>query len=187
MTDAINEINQASELALSNGDRLLQVGLIVIAGGFSFLGGSVIIPALRFFFSWFTPQPLTETYLQVVIVSKSAILSLVTLSVMEVTLLLIPQTEWLSWIEFCLSVSITIITGRLLSKLFRDFFDAKILGITFSSNPKVRGESIFLLRYLGDFVIAVTLIIFFCISHNINVAGIVASLGIGGIAIAGRN
>jgi MscS family membrane protein len=184
MTDAINEIAQASELALSNGDRLLQIGLIAIAGGVTFLGGIAIVPILKFLLSWFAPQFLTETYMRVMIASKSVILTLITLSAMEVMLFLIPETEWLSLIEFCLSVSITIIGGRLLSKLFRDFFDTKILGVTFASNPKVRGESIFLLRYLGDFAIAITLILFFCISHDINVVGIAASLGIGGIAIA---
>ena len=81
-------------------------------------------------------------------------------------------------------MSITVLSGWLLSKLFRDFFDAKILGITFASNPKVKWESIFLLRYFGDFAIAIALLLFFCISHDINVVGIIASLGIGGIAIA---
>jgi len=184
MTDTIHEIVQTSELALSNGDRLLQIGLIAIAGGVAFFGGAVIIPALKFLFRWFTPEFLAETYNRVVIASKSVVFALITLSAMEVTLLLIPETEWLSLIEFCLSVSITVLSGWLLSKLFRDFFDAKILGITFASNPKVKGESIFLLRYLGDFAIAIALLLFFCISHDINVVGIIASLGIGGIAIA---
>ncbi|NUN67202.1 mechanosensitive ion channel (plasmid) [Pseudanabaena biceps] len=184
MIVAIHEIVQTSELALSNGDRLLQIGLIAIAGGIAFFGGMVIITALKFLFSWFTPQFLAETYNRVVIASKSVALALITLSAMEVTLLLIPETEWLSLIEFCLSVSITVLGGWLLSKLFRDFFDTKILGITFASNPKVKGESIFLLRYLGDFAIAIALILLFCISHDINVVGIAASLGIGGIAIA---
>ena len=184
MTDAINEINQASELALSNADHLLQVGLIAIAGGVTFFGGIVISPILRFLFSRFIPQLLTETYIRAIITSKTIILTLISLSVMEVLLLIIPQTEWLSTIEFCLSVGITILSGWLFSRLFRAFFDTKILGITFESNPKVRGESIFLLRYLGDFAIAIALILVFCISHNINVIGIVASLGIGGIAIA---
>ena len=79
MTEVINEINKASELALSNGDRLLQVSLIAIAGGVTFLGGIVIIPILRFLFSWFAPQFLTESYMRVVIASKSVILSLIML------------------------------------------------------------------------------------------------------------
>jgi MscS family membrane protein len=184
MTDAINEIVQTSELALSNGDRLLQVSLIAIAGGVGLLGGMVIIPGLRFLLSWFTPKFLTKIYIRVAIASKGVVLALIAFTAMEVTLWLIPETEWLSLIEFCLSLSISLLSGWLLSRLFRHFFNTKILGIAFESNPKVKGESIFLLRYLGDFTIAVTLIFVFSLSHNINVFGIAASLGIGGIAIA---
>jgi MscS family membrane protein len=184
MTDLINGINQASALALSNGDRLGQIGLIAIAGGAAFLGGIMIMPMVQFLSRWFAPQLLTDTSLRVVIASKFALLSFLSLSAMEITLLLIPQTEWLGLLEFCLSVGISILAGRLLSRLFRDFFDTKILGITFESNPKVKGESVFLLRYLGDFTIAITLILIFCVSHRINVFGIVASLGLSGIAIA---
>ena len=52
--------------------------------------------------------------------------------------------------------------------------------LTKTSNNFIRR---FLLA-MGAFAIAISLILTFCISHRINVFGIVASLGIGGIAIA---
>ncbi|WP_449416797.1 mechanosensitive ion channel family protein [Phormidium nigroviride] len=184
MIETTNQISQASEVVLNNGDRLLQITLILIAGGVALLAGMALISILRLPLSWLAPKFSTQTYIRVVVASKNIVLALLTLSAMEVMLLLIPQTEWLSLIEFCLSVGITILSGWMLSRLFRDFFNTTILGVTFESNPQVKGESIFLLRYFGDFAIAVALILSFCISHNINVLGIVASLGIGGIAIA---
>jgi MscS family membrane protein len=184
MTETINELSTASKLALDNSDRLLQITLIFLAGGVAALAGMLMIPTLRLVLSWFAPQFLTQIYVRVVVASRNIVLMLFTLSVMEVVLLLIPRTEWLSLMEFCLSVGITLFSGWILSRLFRDFFSTAILGATFESNPKVRGESIFLIRYLGDFAIAVTVIIVFCLSHKINVVGIVASLGVGGIAIA---
>ncbi|CBN54346.1 MULTISPECIES: mechanosensitive ion channel family protein [Kamptonema] len=184
MIETNNEISQASELVLNNGDRLLQITLILIAGGMALLAGMALISILRLPLSWLAPKFSTQTYIRVLVASKNIVLVLLTLSAMEVMLLLIPQTEWLSLIEFCLSVGISILSGWMLSRLFRDFFNTTILGVTFESNPQVKGESIFLLRYFGDFAIAVALILSFCISHNINVLGIVASLGIGGIAIA---
>lgn len=184
MTETINGLSHASELALNNGDRLGQISCIFLAGGVTVLAGMALISILRLPLSWLTPQFSTQTYIRVVVASKNLFLVLLTLSAMEVMLLLIPQREWLSLIEFCLSMGITILSGWMLSKLFREFFNTTILGVTFESNPKVKGESIFLIRYLGDFALAVTLILVFCISHNINVVGILASLGIGGIAIA---
>ena len=144
----------------------------------------VAIPALSLALNWLAPNLLTQAYIRVLLASRNIILTLFTLSAMEVMLLLIPHTEGLRLMEFCLSAGITFCVGWLLSSLFRDFFNTTILGVTFESNPKVRGESIFLIRYLGDFAIAITLILVFCMTHNINVAGILTSLGIGSIAIA---
>jgi MscS family membrane protein len=184
MTETINELSQASEMVLNNGDRLWQISCIFLAGGLTLLGGIALISILRLPLTWFAPQFLTQTYIRVLVASKNIVLTLLTLLAMEVMLLLIPQNEGLSLIEFCLSFGIAILSRWILSRLFRDFFNSTILGVTFESNPKLRGESIFLIRYLGDFAILIALTLFFCISHNINVVGLTTSLGIGGIAIA---
>ncbi|WP_341733552.1 mechanosensitive ion channel domain-containing protein [Microcoleus sp. EPA2] len=183
MTKMLYALLMLAQLPLDNGDRFLQITLIIIAGGVGGLAGMVAISALRLTLNWLAPNLLTQNYIRVLVASRNIILMSLILSVMEVILVLLPHTEWLKLMEFCLSAGITFCGGWLLSSLFRDFFNTTILGVTFESNPKVRGESIFLIRYLGDFAIAITLILFFCISHNINVAGILTSLGVGGIAI----
>lgn len=184
MIKTIDALFMLAELPLDNGDRFLQITLILIAGGIGGLAGMVAVPALSVALNGFAPNLLTQAYIRVFLASKNIILTLFTLSAMEVMLLLLPRTEWLKFMEFCLSAGITFFCGWLLWSLFRDFFNTTIIGVTFESNPKVRGESIFLIRYLGEFAIAITLILVFCISHNINVAGILTSLGIGGIAFA---
>lgn len=184
MTKTIDALFMLAQLPLNNGGRFLQITLIFLAGGIGGLAGMVAVPALSVALNWFAPNLLTQAYIRVLLTSKNIIFTLFTLSAMEVMLLLLPRTQWLKLMEFCLSAGITFFCGWLLWSLFRDFFNTTILGVTFESNPKVRGESIFLIRYLGEFAIAITLIIVFCISHNINVAGILTSLGIGGIAFA---
>ena len=184
MTTTINALFMFAQLPLNNGDRFLQVILIFLAGGIGGLAGLIAIPTLRLILAWFAPSLLTKTYIGVLLASRNIISTLLTLSAMEVMLVLIPHTKWLKLMEFCFSAGITFSGGWLVSSLFRDVFNTTILGATFESNPKVRGESIFLIRYLGDFAIAVIIILVFCITHNINVGGILASLGIGGIAIA---
>lgn len=140
MTETINGLSQASDLALNNGDRLWQISCIFLAVGVTVLAGMALISILRLPLSWLTPQFSTQTYIRVVVASRNLFLVLLTLSAMEVMLLLIPQREWLSLIEFCLSMGITILSGWMLSRLFREFFNTTILGVTFESNPKVKGE-----------------------------------------------
>ncbi|MEG3976943.1 mechanosensitive ion channel [Microcoleus sp. herbarium8] len=184
MTTTINVLFMFTQLPLNYGDRFLQAILIFLAGGIGGLAGLVVFPTLRLILALFAPSLLKKTYIGVLLASKNLILIFLTLSAMEVMLVLIPHTKWLKLMEFCLSAGITCSAGWLVSSLFREVFNSTILGATFDSNPKVRGESIFLIRYLGDFAIAVIIILVFCISHDINVGGILASLGIGGVAIA---
>jgi|GEM_PF-6902356 len=128
MTDAINEIVQTSELALSNGDRLLQIGLIAIAGGFGFLGGVVIIPALRFFFSWFTPQFLTETYMRVVIASKSVVLTLIGVFCIN------PRKRGLCKIRFSITRLKTLSVNKKLSQKLYFWRRIHIMSLSMSQN-----------------------------------------------------
>ncbi|MDX2255370.1 MAG: mechanosensitive ion channel [Pseudanabaenaceae cyanobacterium bins.39] len=184
ITETINESLNASKIALSNGDRVLEIGLILVAGGLTALIGLLILPASRWLFNWLTPPAVAQSFGRILDTSRRILLTFWILSAMEFTLILIPDQGWLGFPEFCLSVGIAITGGWFLSKIFREFFNGVILGAAFESNPTVRGESIFLIRYLGDFAIAVTVILIFCLNHNINVFGIVASLGVGGIAVA---
>lgn len=184
MTEKINELSQASEFVLSNGDRLLQVIIISIAGVVGIFVGILLIFLLNILLNRFAPAYLADTYHRVVVASRNTVLALLAIATMEVMVILLPQTMWLKLAEFTLSGGITILGGWLLSRLFRELFNNAILGVTFKSNPEVRGESIFLLRYFGDFLIAITVVLIFCVGHNVNVVGILASLGVGGIAIA---
>ena len=143
MTTTINALFMLAQLPLDNGDRFLQITLIFLAGGIGILAGMVAIPTLKLILTWFAPNLLTKTYIRVLFAYRNIIVILLTLSAMEVMLVLIPQTKWLNLIEFCLSAGITFCGGWLVSSLFRDVFNTTILGATFESNPKVRGESIF--------------------------------------------
>lgn len=184
MTEKINELSQASEFVLSDGDRLLQIIIIAIAGVAGILLGILLILLVKTLLNRLAPNYLADTYNRVVIASRNTVLALLSLVAMEVMVIILPQTKWLRVAEFTLSGGITILSGWLLSRLFRELFNNTILGVTFKSNPEVRGESIFLLRYFGDFMIAITVVLIFCVGHNVNVVGILASLGVGGIAIA---
>lgn len=184
MTEEINELTPIVVVALDYGDRLREIALIFLAGGFAVLAGLGIIFTLRLVLTWLAPESMVKAYMKVVLASKGLVLILFTFAAMDVMLFLLPDTEWLGLLEFCLSVGIAVCGGWGLSRLFQEFFNTAIVGAAFESNPKVRGESIFLLRYLGDFAIAIVILLIFCIDHDINVLGIVASLGIGGLAVA---
>jgi hypothetical protein len=67
MTETINGLYQASELALNNGDRLGQISCIFLAGEVTVLAGMALISILRLPLIWLNPQFSTQTYIRVVV------------------------------------------------------------------------------------------------------------------------
>jgi hypothetical protein len=125
MTETINELSQVSETALSNGDHLWQIILILMAGAIAIFGGMAMIFVLKIFLSRLAPAALQQPYVRVIVASKNSILILLTLSVMEIVLALIPKTEWLSFIEFFLGVGITILRDGFYPDYFEIFLIQK--------------------------------------------------------------
>jgi MscS family membrane protein len=94
------------------------------------------------------------------------------------------QISWYSSLEFPLTLAFTISLGWLLSRLFKEYFDSYVLDSAAKQGQKVNSEFLVLAKFFANLVIVVILIILFGQTHNFNIFGVVASLGVGGIAIA---
>lgn len=94
------------------------------------------------------------------------------------------DVSWYSALETSLTLGLTLSCGWLMSRLFREYFDSYVLGAAAKQGQKVNGELLILGKFFANFGIIVVLAIVFGQTHNFNVFGLVASLGVGGIAIA---
>ncbi len=68
--------------------------------------------------------------------------------------------------------------------MFKQFFDFYLLEAAIKSGRKVSSELLLLTKLLANVVIVVIATVIFAETHHINILGLVASLGIGGLAIA---
>ncbi|WP_413165435.1 mechanosensitive ion channel family protein [Capilliphycus salinus ALCB114379] len=97
--------------------------------------------------------------------------------------LLKPYEELYAFLRFCLYLSITISASWLISRLFRQFL--RLYGIVIIQKVGLKpDEFVIILETLFNVIIGLFAIIFFANIHDINLVGLVAGLGIGGIAIA---
>ncbi|MEB3282060.1 MAG: mechanosensitive ion channel domain-containing protein [Lyngbya sp.] len=97
--------------------------------------------------------------------------------------LLRPYQELYEFLRFCLYLSITISASWLISRLFRQFL--RLYGIVIIQKVGLKpDEFVIILETLFNVIIGLFAIIFFANVHDINLVGLVAGLGIGGIAIA---
>lgn len=104
----------------------------------------------------------------------------------DVALIELFATETLATetLEILLSFSIAVLTSWTLSQVFKQYFDGYLLELAIASRRKVNSE-VFLLARIAANTSAIFVVVFvFAQTHQINLLGLVASLGVGGLAIA---
>lgn len=102
----------------------------------------------------------------------------------DLLLLSSPIPSWLLFFEFPLSLLLAFSTTLLGFRLFEELFDRYLLGVALEDDRKINTELITLGKFLTKVFIVLIIIFCFAQAHQFNVIGLVASLGVGGFAIA---
>lgn len=97
---------------------------------------------------------------------------------------LTPRTSLLRGIEIVISLFLGIVISWLFSRSFQRFFDDYLLDASITKGHKVNSELLVLGKLLANTLVVVIVIIAFAQTHDLNIFGLFASLGIGGIAVA---
>lgn len=102
----------------------------------------------------------------------------------EAIIFALPRYAWHPFLEIPLSLTLAVIVSWLASRIFKQFFDVYLLDAAIKVGRKVNSELLILAKFFANFFIIVAVIILFAQTHAINVVGLVASLGVGGLAVA---
>jgi MscS family membrane protein len=94
------------------------------------------------------------------------------------------QSPWLDVAEFIAGIALAINLALLGFKISTQFFDVYLLKQAVEGDGKANSELLLLYKYLSNAVLLLAIVFIFAQTHRVNVVGLVASLGIGGIAIA---
>ena len=94
------------------------------------------------------------------------------------------DVSWYASLETIFTLGLTISFGWLTSRLFKEYFDSYVLSAAAKQGQKTNSELLVVGKFFANFGIIVVLAIIFGQTHNFNVFGLVASVGVGGIAIA---
>jgi MscS family membrane protein len=103
---------------------------------------------------------------------------------LELISFLLPKNSWTNSIEIIISLFLAIATTLLASRLFKYFFDFYLLNAAFKTGQKISSEFLILFKWIGNIIIIFVAILIYAQSHQINLLGLLASLGIGGLAVA---
>ncbi|MDJ0694616.1 mechanosensitive ion channel domain-containing protein [Mastigocoleus sp. MO_188.B34] len=165
--------------------RILTILIILTAGaiiGFilnNFLS-RIFYAALR---SFITPE-LGDVARELIEPYKKLVKAIIALSILEVIAVVSPLKQYFPLIEVVLSLTLTLTITWLSFRLAGQFLDIYLLEIATKNNRKVNGELIISAKVISNILIVVIAFIAFAQTHQINVFGLLASLGIGGLAVA---
>ncbi|MBZ8179278.1 mechanosensitive ion channel family protein [Oscillatoria salina] len=104
--------------------------------------------------------------------------------IVDLIVLALPTPSWLLLFEFPLSLLLAISTTFLGFRLFSEIFDNYLLVVALDERAKINTELLTLGKFLTKALIVLIVIFCFAQAHQVNLIGLVASLGIGGFAIA---
>ena len=90
----------------------------------------------------------------------------------------------LIFLEFPLGLLLALNTSVLGFKLITKLFDSYLLEVALKDERKINSELLALAEFLTKAVLVLMVVFLFAQTHQINLVGLVASLGVGGVAIA---
>ncbi len=130
-------------------------------------------------------SPQTKEVYQKIVAPYCRKLSLVILLVLgDLFLLTTNKTIFLKIIEILLGITIVILLSRLGSKIFQQVFDIYLLDTAVKKRGRFDSELLIVSKFFVNTAILLIIVFIFAQVHHINLIGLFASIGLGGLAIA---
>ena len=105
-------------------------------------------------------------------------------AIVDLTVLTIAAPTWLKFLEFPLGLLLAVNVAFLGFKLFTKLFDSYLLEVALKDERKINSELLALAEFVTKAAMVLMVVFLFAQTHQINLVGLVASLGVGGVAIA---
>lgn len=125
-----------------------------------------------------------QIYAQVLQPYKPRIIWVGVLITLDLILLASALPDWLVGVEFGFGVYVALNFGLLGFALFKQIFNVYLLEFALSSKRKINSEILILYRFVANATILLVTVFAFAQAHRLNLIGLIASIGVGGIAIA---
>lgn len=162
----------------------LLLTVIGLSGILLIIGRFLMSRGIGFISNYFLSSQVKDAYQKIVAPYQDWLGLVLILMGVDLTILLIRTPLWLEFLEIPLSLSVAVLITWLGSGLFKQFFDSYLLDIALRSKRKINSEFLITAKYLANLIIILIVFFIFAQTHQINLLGLIASLGVGGLAIA---
>ncbi|WP_420760914.1 mechanosensitive ion channel family protein [Nostoc sp. CALU 546] len=179
----ISEMDIFSSEIFTNRD--LQIGLLgLVAGLFIFIVGRFMVSLTNLLWKRLGFIQITDVYQKLIKPNEDLLIVVAVIGIFEVVTSFLPRNQWTNSLEIIVSLTLAIAVSWLASKLFQNFFDFYLLNAAFKTGQKISSELLILFKWVANLIIIFLAILTYAQTHQINLLGLLASLGIGGLAVA---
>ncbi|MDY7013600.1 MAG: mechanosensitive ion channel [Cyanobacteriota bacterium] len=149
------------------------------------LSGSFVLPKLlNLLIDRLFSERLQDAYDKIVEPYQFWLAWLLLFVIVDLVLLFLPAQSGFKSLETFLGLAIALGVSLLGFKIFRQFFDIYLLNAALQSSQKINSEFLIFAKLIANGAIILIVVIIFAQTHRINILGLIASLGVGGIAVA---
>ena len=99
-------------------------------------------------------------------------------------MLSVDKSIWLKFVEVLLGITIVIFLSRLGYQIFQQVFNTYLLDAAVKNRGRFDSELLIISKFLVNAAIILIIVFIFAQAHQINLVGLFASIGLGGLAIA---
>ena len=99
-------------------------------------------------------------------------------------MLSVDKSIWLKFVEVLLGITIVIFLSRLGYQIFQQVFNTYLLDAAVKNRGRFDSELLIISKFLVNTAIILIIVFIFAQAHQINLVGLFASIGLGGLAIA---
>lgn len=177
------QLDNIPEVTLSG--KLIGYALVAVVSILAFISliylTNILITQAKRLFS----AEVEEVYQKVFAPDQNRLIGVILLVLIDVGLLIFPYKNfWIYYGEIAIGLFTSIALGWLGSRVFERFFDVYLIDAAIQNRRKVNSELLIVAKLVSNAIIIVLIIIIFAQTHYLNIFGLFASLGVGGLAVA---
>lgn len=160
------------------------VGLLGLTGiiaifGILYLPRLISLLLVRFF-----PPKSQEAYQQIIAPYSNWLGLILLLTSFDIIILTNVTPYWLDWLEIPVGLFLSFLIIWVGTQICKEYFDVYLLDIAIKSKRKVNSELLIVAKFFANASLILVVVFIFAQNHAINLLGLLASLGVGGLAIA---
>ncbi|MDB9312462.1 mechanosensitive ion channel [Spirulina sp. CS-785/01] len=181
--EGIPEIDDVPDIAIDIQTIIYAVVVtlsIIALMAFIYLIRLIIVQSKRLF----TPD-VADAYNRIIAPEQNRLIGAILLTIADLFLLIFPYKNfWLYYGEIALGLFASISLAWLISRIFDRLFDRYLIDKALQKKRKINSEVLIVGKLIANAVVIIAIIIIFAQTHYLNIIGLIASLGVGGLAVA---